>query len=300
MLLLSNRSSPEGPKDPHLGLRGIDHSHLYNPRTSAAAPGSCSTSMAATPHKSLPSWLEGHPSEAALYQNAITALQEQMLALGAPCSGSTCACQRISSLAQQVCQAAASILQGLAVCRPDTAAATPEEEQQSRLQAQLQLQDMGELRHHLPCLSAQLLAGQHSPDALCSMADAFNRWDLGSCGGQRSCTQVLLLCKCRHSRNCSTSVLHRQGPICIYMHAGYRRLRRDPISALPLSTTLLQQVHKCRMAQLFLPALLASSLCCMHYIKPCQHTPSPWRSLPACNQATLLKSGVETVGMCLM
>lgn len=76
---------------------------------------------------------------------------------------------------QQVCREAASILQGLRVCPTDAAAATEEEEQQVRLQAQLQLQDMGELWHDLPCESVSLLAGRHSPDAVCSMADAFNR-----------------------------------------------------------------------------------------------------------------------------
>jgi len=126
--------------------------------------------------KCLPAWLHSDP-EAEPVNKAYQALREQLLALceSGLCTGSTCKCNLFNSLAQQVCQAAAAALQAKLLLH------TPSEDQQQQdsLQAQLQMQGimpLADIWLSLPCMAARLLRGQHNPDAVCSLADVFNRW----------------------------------------------------------------------------------------------------------------------------
>jgi len=125
-------------------------------------------------------WLESAPG-AEPVKKAYLALKDQLRALAESglCTGSTCKCNSVNNLVQQVCQAAAAAQNSY--FEKQLVFPTPPEEQQQedRSQARLQMQGVMpvvDIWINLPSMAARLLRGQHSPDAACSLADAFNRW----------------------------------------------------------------------------------------------------------------------------
>lgn len=132
-----------------------------------------------------PAWLASQQSEVTSYLQAWAALNYKVspqALLG--CSGSACFCHGVGSLVQQLYKAAAALLQDSALFLPDAAAATEQELQEARWLAQLQVAGLAEqeLWTQLPRGAMWLLQGQHSLDAVCSLADAFNRWGCQEAG----------------------------------------------------------------------------------------------------------------------
>jgi len=136
----------------------------------------------ATPPKVSSKWLESAP-DAETVKKAYLRDQLWVLAESGLCTGSTCKCNSVNHLAQQVCQAAAAAPQNPLLEERLLFTTPPEDEQQEdRLKAQLQMQrvnPMVDIWSSLPSMAARLLRGQHSPDAVCSLACAFNRWGGG-------------------------------------------------------------------------------------------------------------------------
>lgn len=143
--------------------------------------------MAAILQKFSSHWLESEP-EAEPVKKAYLALRDQLWALGDSglCTGSKCKCNSVNHLVQQVCQAAAAALQNSPYEKQLLFPTPPEDQQQDdRLQARLKIQGVtpvADIWMSLPNMAARLLRGQHSPDAACSLADAFNRWGPGPLG----------------------------------------------------------------------------------------------------------------------
>jgi hypothetical protein len=123
-------------------------------------------------------WFDTHHQEKSRWTTAVAALDNQIQQLrNKPCPGNICSCHTISSTVQQLSQAAAALLLDPTTYLPETAAgsATDGEQQQRRLHAQIRVQQLLGLSNMLASPAHALVRQGHSPEAVSSFADAFNR-----------------------------------------------------------------------------------------------------------------------------
>lgn len=138
-------------------------------------------SMAASPREGGSGCLDREPSEMQL-KAAVQAFEArlQLLQKRQTCPGDGCDCHAISSQVQELLASFAAILHNkddaAAPCScTATEAATKETEQQQHLCAQVQMLKELNISSVLTRGLSLLLSGRHSTEAICSLAEAFNR-----------------------------------------------------------------------------------------------------------------------------